>query len=1159
MRIGRLLLGRYGHLTDAELMFPSDRGLHIVLGGNEAGKSTALAAILDALFGFGHRTPYAFLHATADLRVAITLRDGSGRDMTFVRRKANKNNLLDETGAPIAESALAAWLGGVTRERFAHGFGLDAAGLRAGGEAILKGEGDIGESILQAHTGLSGFRALAERLNDDAGKLFGDRRGQRAFHLAAETLANAKRNLAERTVDGAGYVRARGEYDEGVERQKRNAEESRQLAAERSRLQRIRATAPARMALAAAEAALLALGDVPALPADAEDRRQKYIVARETAADSLRRERERDAAAVAALDELVIDAALLDNASAIDALTADRNRIAAAEADRQKRRIVAEQHTRAVQDAGQRLGLSGDAASLVARIPDALSREAAERAVTAHVRLSERMAQARAQSEAAAQEDQAAQAALAAAGSPPPAAALRAAIDAVKTEGRIDATRAAAVQAAHAADAELARALEALPLWQGDAAALAAAAMPLDAAVTHAAKALTDATEMLRTHGSTLQAHDAALAEIAADLRALTAGGDLPTEEAIAAARKSRDTTWNTLRRVAVAGDLEPPEGGLAMLADRFTFLLHKADALADRQASDAGRVERFRQLTEQDSKRRDQRAATAALHLTAETAHAEALAAWRAVWQPAGIVPDDPTAMREWRQRRDDVLAKHRAATQAADALAALNVRCDAAWSLLAGHLPAETAAAAGSVAGLLRAAELACAEREAAIKAHGDALTRATAAHAAAGKAARTLDSVTQERAAWRTEWEDAARRIHLPPQETPEGGKHALKLWAALEGHAVEWREACDRIDEMTAAIDDFAAKTTTLVDRIAPDLLAIEPQEASRRLAARLADARATETTRLSLVADRAALRVSVAKAQQEVETAAAALSALHKLAGTTDDTTLAGVIARAAQHADVSRQIAARHAELQRLGDGRSLDALTQEAAGIDTDTLPARIADIDDRLAEINADNIAIASRLTELRAALKDMEAGHDAAGAAQAMQDSLAAIDDIATRYVRLRLAHTLLRAGIDRFRRQQQDPLLGRAGMIFARLTEGRYDRLDADEDEHGRPSIRVLRPDGSACPVERLSEGTRDQLFLALRLAAIESAGGAVPFIADDLLVNFDDRRARAALRVLGEFAARTQTILFTHHAHIAQLADRQLASVQDFAAVPMVAG
>jgi len=77
-----------------------------------------------------------------------------------------------------------------------------------------------------------------------------------------------------------------------------------------------------------------------------------------------------------------------------------------------------------------------------------------------------------------------------------------------------------------------------------------------------------------------------------------------------------------------------------------------------------------------------------------------------------------------------------------------------------------------------------------------------------------------------------------------------------------------------------------------------------------------------------------------------------------------------------------------------------------------------------------------------------------------------------------------------------------------------------------------------------PVEGMSDGTRDQLYLALRIAALEQhfrANGPMPVVADDLLINFDDRRAAAALRVLAELSHSTQVMVSTHHRHLLELA------------------
>ena len=69
---------------------------------------------------------------------------------------------------------------------------------------------------------------------------------------------------------------------------------------------------------------------------------------------------------------------------------------------------------------------------------------------------------------------------------------------------------------------------------------------------------------------------------------------------------------------------------------------------------------------------------------------------------------------------------------------------------------------------------------------------------------------------------------------------------------------------------------------------------------------------------------------------------------------------------------------------------------------------------------------------------------------------------------------------------------------------------------------------------------MSDGTRDQLYLALRLAALEmhiDKSMPLPFIADDLFINFDDERSTAGFEALRELSEQTQVIFLSHHDHL----------------------
>ncbi len=143
------------------------------------------------------------------------------------------------------------------------------------------------------------------------------------------------------------------------------------------------------------------------------------------------------------------------------------------------------------------------------------------------------------------------------------------------------------------------------------------------------------------------------------------------------------------------------------------------------------------------------------------------------------------------------------------------------------------------------------------------------------------------------------------------------------------------------------------------------------------------------------------------------------------------------------------------------------------------------------------------------------------------------------------------------MDRIRAEQQDPLIRRASALFSASTQGAFGGIDTDIDEHGNPVIVGRRASGERVSVTRMSDGARDPLFLAFRIASIEqycAAAEPLPFVADDLLVHFDDDRGAAALGLLAELGKTTQVMLFTHHRHVKEdaeaLAARNAATLID---------
>ena len=142
-------------------------------------------------------------------------------------------------------------------------------------------------------------------------------------------------------------------------------------------------------------------------------------------------------------------------------------------------------------------------------------------------------------------------------------------------------------------------------------------------------------------------------------------------------------------------------------------------------------------------------------------------------------------------------------------------------------------------------------------------------------------------------------------------------------------------------------------------------------------------------------------------------------------------------------------------------------------------------------------------------------------------------------------LHAAAGLLRTALEAERVATGSATVARIGAAFRALTGGAHAGVTV-QDEGNEQVMVALDADGRGIKdiAKELSEGTRDQLFLALRLVALEdyvAANPALPFIADDVLQTFDDERAVAALHALLALSAHVQVIVFTHHPHVQALA------------------
>ncbi len=148
---------------------------------------------------------------------------------------------------------------------------------------------------------------------------------------------------------------------------------------------------------------------------------------------------------------------------------------------------------------------------------------------------------------------------------------------------------------------------------------------------------------------------------------------------------------------------------------------------------------------------------------------------------------------------------------------------------------------------------------------------------------------------------------------------------------------------------------------------------------------------------------------------------------------------------------------------------------------------------------------------------------------------------IASVAKRWQTLAVASVLLEDVCKTFERERQPETLREASSFLRQLTDGKYTRIWTPL---GTNQLKIDGAEGKSLPLEVLSRGTREAVFIALRLslaAAYSRRGVMLPLVLDDVLVNFDRDRAIYAARTLKTFAELGhQVMMFTCHQHIVDI-------------------
>lgn len=1145
MRFAQLQLIRYGRFADCNLVFPSgDCDLQIILGPNEAGKSTTLSAVSDLLFGFPARTRFGFKFDQRLLRVGAVIEAG-GEPLEMRRRKGNVDTLLGADDAPLDPNLLRPHLGGQTREAFERMFGLNHAALRAGGKLIVEAKDDVGAAIFAAGSGLLQVTRVCEQLDEEAAAIWTRTAGDsRRYTAALSAYQAAKATLKEVEVKPIAWAKAKREL-EGVEAELAQRKAARgELQGTQRAMQRKQLVLGPLAERQRALVRLAELGDAPELSAEASTRLEAAIDAAQSArteidlAESELERLQRDLETIRPSEAVLAAAQEADALKELKGIVDDgETRLPALEAELATVR-------RRTETAVVEIGWPAETPEAVkARIPDRPTIAELRDLVDRRRVIDE---QARAAGEAVAEAA---------------AAADRLRGDADKLPARTDVgplqillgelrssgltqTRQQAEKDRAELERLLASHLRALAPWRGDAPALRALPPIVEEDADHVLSQIESARTEL---ASTTQACDreaARLEQLRLERRHAALDHPTPTLEDLDASRQARSETWAPLRaHLRGEGGLQDP----ATSVDIYEAKVLGADRLADERFVGAEHAGGLAAKEREIEKAELQLEFAEGARIRAASDLSAAESAFKDLMGALGVALS-PEAYPGWRDARD-------AALQHAEGL-------DIATTALEAALEAETTArlelhqALGRTHGeppslqhLLAEAEQVIAAASAALAQERELQGKLAAAQDASQRALQQRERAKAADVAWTETWTPALARAALPAETSLAAVRTRLDLIDAIRVDLNSLLDLHNRVEAIRVTREKFEHRLSALalqarlVTGDGPATTYVALQSACREALSRAARVKGLEAD----IAEGAARRE---KAIEALARATSDLSPLLIASGGAEDTAaLRGVLARWTEIGRLRTRVEELESRILGHGEGRALDALLEEVTGLEPDSLAAEAEEVAAQLDELNPiiDELSEARRATLM--AFEALDDRADAPIAAAAMAGARSEMAFQAELYIRKRAEARLLRTVVERYRQEKQAPLLTRASSLFSTLTLGAFRGLLVDYDDD-TPRLVGVRADGETLvSVDGMSDGTVDQLYLAVRIAAVEDAvaqGLRLPFVADDLFINFDDERSAAGFRVLAELARKTQVLFFTHHAHLSDVADRALA-------------
>ncbi len=1154
MRFVRLGLIAYGPFTDKILEFGSaGTGMQIIYGPNEAGKSTALRALEGFLYGIPRHTGDNYLHQNRDLRISATLQDTSGETLSLIRRKGNKDTLLDEQGNVASEAILNSWLSGLTPQMFSSLFALDHKSLVQGGEEILQQHGDLGQALFSASSARIGLKKFLDRLDEEAETLFKPRGVNQSInsHIAEyQELKSQSKSLA---LSAGEWEKKRASFDQTSAKLLTTQNQLQQARRELSKYQRYQRLLPRFAQRANIKRQLSLDSDAIELAEDFPERRRKIATDILLQGNQVRFAESEATSIAEKLASLNLNQALLDCGLQIQHIQTELGSYhSATKKIPRLRQSKSELQTKLnILLDNIRPGLSVEN---IESLRPLLSRDTTiNELISKHEQLKAEIHQTEKIRRDKKQRAEKLRDRLRNRGCEESSHLLKAAIKRVHQAGELDAMIDEQTSRMDEEKQWIEQQIRRLNLWNGSIEECLELSLPgreslqrfrdSRAKLDSEYDKLVDGRKDLRIE----------IARIRQEIARVKSSGKFPEIEDLRQIREEREQAWLLIKKIL--NGQEPQQGGSSDqaidsedLGRQFESCMYQSDEISDQLIQHADKVSQLSQLTVAQSfseqKLKETESDIRNLDREIDTWKEQ----WSTFWRYMNITPMMPEEMTAWCGQVEKIQASaNRWQSTTAEVEKLSRLRKSLIQSLLDNIGTEHIDAATDEISPLLTRAEMKLEELERTLRDHRDLQQQLQLL-------SDEIDSLDSDHSAgvqamedWRQQWNEALSGSGMRIDTAPLSA--AVKLQEIREAFSI-----LDHIQNTGAEIRILEAdvdKVHQQYESLRRQFPAAERVDSLEGYVNNLHGQLLEQQSVKSLISEHTRSleqsKKSAESAQRKLKILQAQMGELLLEANCDDVDQLEAIELRSVQIRNLKQSLFDIEAAILDDGEGEDLKTLEMELQSIDKAEIAEKIFYLDDKIhGDLEPAQKSLHEQKGREQKELELMDGSDQAADLIGQAEVKLAAIRSYSNEYIRLKIAAKILRDEIERFRQKNQGPLLSRAGDFFSTLTLNSFVSLKTDFSEKDEPVLVAIRESGDKVYVEGMSNGSRDQLYLALRLAAFEKyidEYRAMPFVLDDVLIEFDDDRALSALRLFSTIAEKTQVILFTHHHRLLELSEK----------------